>query len=199
LATNFETLNYQLSTTNPSKMSHQTSATTTRDVEVTRIPSGERITLATGTEVLITQALGGSFTILVPSQAGLYRIEGQDADAIGQEAISGSEARTDGDLEQAAWDQLKTCYDPEIPVNIVDLGLVYALSVKPHQEGGSEVNVQMTLTAPGCGMGPILASEARQKILTLDGVTEANVDLVWEPPWTPDRISEEGKQKLGMI
>jgi probable FeS assembly SUF system protein SufT len=180
-------------------MSHQASATTTRDVEVTRIPSGERITLATGTEVLITQALGGSFTILVPSQAGLYRIEGQDADAIGQEATSGSEKTTDGDLEQSAWDQLKTCYDPEIPVNIVDLGLVYSLSVKPHQEGGSEVNVQMTLTAPGCGMGPILASEARQKILTLDGVTEANVDLVWDPPWTPDRISEEGKQKLGMI
>jgi probable FeS assembly SUF system protein SufT len=180
-------------------MSHQTSATTTRDVEVTRIPSGERITLATGTEVLITQALGGSFTILVPSQAGLYRIEGQDADAIGREATSGSERPTEGDLEQAAWNQLKTCYDPEIPVNIVDLGLVYSLDIKPHQEGGSEVNVQMTLTAPGCGMGPILASEARQKILALDGVTDANVDLVWDPPWTPDRISEAGKQKLGMI
>ncbi|MET0222756.1 MAG: putative Fe-S cluster assembly protein SufT [Terrimicrobium sp.] len=180
-------------------MSHQTSATTTRDVEVTRIPSGERITLATGTEVLITQALGGSFTILVPSQAGLYRIEGQDADAIGQEATSGSERPAEGDLEQAAWNQLKTCYDPEIPVNIVDLGLVYSLDIKPHQEGGSEVNVQMTLTAPGCGMGPILASEARQKILALDGVTDANVDLVWDPPWTPDRISEAGKQKLGMI
>lgn len=180
-------------------MSHQTSATTTRHVEVTRIPSGERITLATGTEVLITQALGGSFTILVPSQAGLYRIEGQDADAIGREATSGSERPTEGDLEQAAWNQLKTCYDPEIPVNIVDLGLVYSLDIKPHQEGGSEVNVQMTLTAPGCGMGPILASEARQKILTLDGVTDANVDLVWDPPWTPDRISEAGKQKLGMV
>ena len=180
-------------------MSHQTSATTTRDVEVTRIPSGERITLATGTEVLITQALGGSFTILVPSQAGLYRIEGQDADAIGQEATSGSERPAEGDLEQAAWNQLKTCYDPEIPVNIVDLGLVYSLDIQPHQEGGSEVNVQMTLTAPGCGMGPILASEARQKILALDGVTDANVDLVWDPPWTPDRISEAGKQKLGMI
>ena len=180
-------------------MSHQSSATTTRDVEVTRIPSGERITLATGTEVLITQALGGSFTILVPSQAGLYRIEGQDADAIGREATSGSERPTEGDLEQAAWNQLKTCYDPEIPVNIVDLGLVYSLDIKPHQEGGSEVNVQMTLTAPGCGMGPILASEARQKILTLDGVTDANVNLVWDPPWTPDRISEAGKQKLGMV
>jgi probable FeS assembly SUF system protein SufT len=180
-------------------MSHQSSATTTRDVEVTRIPSGEKITLPADTQVVVTQALGGSFTILVPSQAGLYRIEGQDADSIGQEAPARSERSADGDLEQAAWNQLKTCYDPEIPVNIVDLGLVYSLDVKSHQEGGSEVSVQMTLTAPGCGMGPIIASEARQKIMTIDGVTEANVDLVWDPPWTPDRISEEGKQKLGMV
>jgi probable FeS assembly SUF system protein SufT len=180
-------------------MSHPSSATTTRDVEVTRIPSGEKITLPAGTQVVVSQALGGSFTILVPSQAGLYRIEGQDADSIGQEASASPEKSTDGNLEQAAWDQLKTCYDPEIPVNIVDLGLVYSLEVKPHQGGGSEVNVQMTLTAPGCGMGPILATEARQKILTIDGVTDATVDLVWDPPWSPDRISEEGKQKLGMI
>ena len=180
-------------------MSHQSSATTARDVEVTRIPSGEKITLPAGTQVVITQALGGSFTILVPSQAGLYRIEGQDADSIGQLAAAGSERAADGDLEQAAWNQLKTCYDPEIPVNIVDLGLVYALDIRTLEDGGSEVTVQMTLTAPGCGMGPIIASEARQKILTIDGVTDANVELVWDPPWTPDRISEEGKQKLGMV
>jgi probable FeS assembly SUF system protein SufT len=180
-------------------MSHQYSATTSREVEVTRIPSGERITLPPNTQVVITQALGGSFTILVPSQAGLYRIEGQDADAIGQTPSASSEIPADGDVEQAVWEQLKTCYDPEIPVNIVDLGLIYSLDIKSHQEGGSDVTVQMTLTAPGCGMGPILASEARQKILTIDGVTDANVDLVWDPPWTPDRISEEGKQKLGMI
>jgi probable FeS assembly SUF system protein SufT len=180
-------------------MSHQSSATIARDVEVTRIPSGEKITLPAGTQVVITQALGGSFTILVPSQAGLYRIEGQDADSIGQEPSASSEGPADGNLEQAAWTQLKTCYDPEIPVNIVDLGLVYSLDVRPREGAGAEVNVQMTLTAPGCGMGPIIASEARQKILTIDGVSEANVDLVWDPPWTPDRISEEGKQKLGMI
>jgi probable FeS assembly SUF system protein SufT len=180
-------------------MSHQSSATTSRDVEVTRIPSGEKITLPAGTQVVITQALGGSFTILVPSQAGLYRIEGQDADSIGEEPSASLEKPVDGNLEQAAWDQLKTCYDPEIPVNIVDLGLVYSLDIKTHEGGGYNVNVQMTLTAPGCGMGPILASEARQKILTIDGVTDANVDLVWDPPWTPDRISEEGKQKLGMV
>ncbi|HEY5704681.1 MAG TPA: putative Fe-S cluster assembly protein SufT [Terrimicrobiaceae bacterium] len=180
-------------------MSHQSSATTARDVEVTRIPSGEKITLPVGTQIVITQALGGSFTILVPSQAGLYRIEGQDADSIGQEPSPGVEKPADGNIEKAAWDQLKTCYDPEIPVNIVDLGLVYSLDIKSHEGGGHDVNVQMTLTAPGCGMGPIIASEARQKILTIDGVTDANVDLVWDPPWTPDRISEEGKQKLGMI
>jgi len=180
-------------------MSHQSSATTARDVEVTRIPSGEKITLPAGTQVVVTQALGGSFTILVPSQAGLYRIEGQDADSIGEEPSVSLEKPVDGNLEQAAWDQLKTCYDPEIPVNIVDLGLVYSLDIKSHEGGGYDVTVQMTLTAPGCGMGPILASEARQKILTIDGVADANVDLVWEPPWTPDRISEEGKQKLGMV
>ena len=180
-------------------MSHQSSATIARDVEVTRIPSGEKITLPSGTQVVITQALGGSFTILVPSQAGLYRIEGQDADSIGEEPSASLEKPVDGNLEQAAWDQLKTCYDPEIPVNIVDLGLVYSLDIKSHEGGGYDVTVQMTLTAPGCGMGPILASEARQKILTIDGVTDANVDLVWDPPWSPYRISEEGKQKLGMV
>jgi len=180
-------------------MSHHTTGVTSRDVEVTRIPSGEKITIPAGTQVVITQALGGSFTILVPSQAGLYRIEGRDADAIGQEAPPEVEKPADGNLETAVWDQLKTCYDPEIPVNIVDLGLIYSLDIKPVEGTGASVTVEMTLTAPGCGMGPIIASEARQKILTLDGVSEANVDLVWEPAWSPDRISEEGKQKLGMV
>jgi probable FeS assembly SUF system protein SufT len=174
-----------------------TTITTTRDVEVTRIPSGEKITIPTDTQVVITQALGGSFTVLVPSQAGLFRIEGRDADSIGQEKPAELSQPADGNLEQAAWDQLKTCYDPEIPVNIVDLGLVYSLDIKS-SEGGSSVNVQMTLTAPGCGMGPIIAAEARQKILTIDGISDAAVELVWDPPWSPDRISEEGKQKLGM-
>ncbi|HEY5741851.1 MAG TPA: putative Fe-S cluster assembly protein SufT, partial [Terrimicrobiaceae bacterium] len=172
---------------------------TTRDVEVTRIPSGEKITLPANTQLILTQSLGGSFTILVPSQAGLYRIEGQDADSIGMESPTPLEQPVDGNVEQAAWEQLKTCFDPEIPVNIVDLGLVYALDVKSPEAGGCEINVQMTLTAPGCGMGPIIASEARQKILTIEGVTDANVELVWDPPWSPDRISDEGKQKLGMV
>ena len=175
-------------------MSTGTTVAIERDVEVSRIPSGEKITLPANTQVVITQALGGSFTILVPSQAGLYRIEGHDADAIGQEKPTEIAQPTDGNLEEAVWNQLKTCYDPEIPVNIVDLGLVYSLDLKD-----GSVTVQMTLTAPGCGMGPIIASEARQKILTIDGITDANVELVWDPPWSPDRISEDGKQKLGMV
>lgn len=172
--------------------------TTLRDVEVSRIPSGEKITIPAETQVVITQALGGSFTILVPSQAGLFRIEGHDADAIGHEQPAELAQPADGNLEQAAWAQLKTCFDPEIPVNIVDLGLVYSLDLKT-SEAGASVTVQMTLTAPGCGMGPIIASEARQKILTIDGISDAAVELVWDPPWSPDRISEEGKQKLGMV
>jgi probable FeS assembly SUF system protein SufT len=175
------------------------SAVTTRDVDVTRIPSGERITIPTDTEVVITQALGGSFTVLVPSQAGLYRVEGRDADAIGCEKPAEAEQAVDGDLEQGIWNQLKTCYDPEIPVNIVDLGLIYSLDIAPNANGGNSIVIQMTLTAPGCGMGPIIASEARQKVLSLEGVTEADVELVWEPAWSPERISLEGKQKLGMV
>lgn len=179
-------------------MSTGTTINVSRDVEVTRIPSGEKITIPSGTQVVITQALGGSFTILVPSQAGLFRIEGQGADAIGQETAAAPASPVDGNVEQAVWNQLKTCYDPEIPVNIVDLGLIYSLELKPG-ESGSSVLVKMTLTAPGCGMGPIIASEARQKILSLEGISDADVELVWEPPWSPDRISEEGKQKLGMV
>ena len=175
-------------------MSSGTTVTTTRDVEVSRIPSGEKITLPSGTQVVITQALGGSFTILVPSQAGLYRIEGRDADSLGQDKPSESAQPANGNLEEAVWGQLKTCFDPEIPVNIVDLGLIYSMDLKD-----GSVTVQMTLTAPGCGMGPIIAAEARQKILTIEGVSDANVELVWDPPWSPERISEEGKQKLGMV
>lgn len=168
-----------------------------RDVEVTRIPSGERITLPEGTPVIITQALGSSFTVLIPSQAGLYRLEGSDADAIGREKPESAQSSHGGNTEEAVWEQLKSCYDPEIPVNIVDLGLIYSLEVGKG-DGGAAVNVKMTLTAPGCGMGPIIAGEARQKILALPGVASAEVDLVWDPPWAPDRISPEGKQKLGI-
>ncbi|MBE2204600.1 MAG: DUF59 domain-containing protein [Chthoniobacterales bacterium] len=178
-------------------MSADTQRTTSRDIEVCRIPSGEKITLPAQTQVVITQALGGSYTILVPSQAGLFRVEARDADAIGHAPVVTPEAPANTPLEDLVWSQLRTCYDPEIPINIVDLGLVYSVAIQPAATG-SHVTVQMTLTAPGCGMGPIIASEARQKILTVEGVSGADVDLVWEPAWAPERISPEGRQKLGM-
>jgi probable FeS assembly SUF system protein SufT len=179
-------------------MSDQT-VTTTRPVDVARIPSGEQIQLPADTPVIITQALGGSYTLLVPSQPGLYRLAGPDADAIGHEPTSeAAPAAVNGQVaETAVWDMLKTCYDPEIPVNIVDLGLIYGCEVVPG-ESGSSVRVQMTLTAPGCGMGPVIAREAEEKIVGLPGVSSASVEVVWDPPWSPDRISAEGRQKLGM-
>lgn len=169
-----------------------------RDCIATRIPQGEALTLPRGTPVIITQALGGAFTVVVPSEAGLYRIDAEYADALGRVAAAEKGGADEGPVsEQRVWEVLKTCYDPEIPVNIVDLGLVYSLQL--HEgTGGANVEVRMTLTAPGCGMGPVIAQEARQKISQLGGVAEADVQVVWEPPWSPDMISEEGKQKLGI-
>jgi probable FeS assembly SUF system protein SufT len=179
-------------------MSEQTTKTT-RAVDVLRIPSGEQISLPADTPVIITQALGGSYTLLVPTQPGLYRLTGSDADAIGQEVTATSTPEAvDGQVgEPAVWDVLKSCYDPEIPVNIVDLGLIYGCEIA-HEPEGSRVSVKMTLTAPGCGMGPVLAREAEEKILALSGVAAASVEVVWDPPWSPDRISPQGREKLGM-
>ncbi|MGA3171173.1 MAG: putative Fe-S cluster assembly protein SufT [Chthoniobacteraceae bacterium] len=171
-----------------------------REITATRIPQGEALILPMGTPVIITQALGGSFTVVVPSEAGLYRIDAEYADALGKEtAASGAPAQAGGPVgEEQVWDVLKTCYDPEIPVNIVDLGLIYDMQIEQAAEG-AKVAVKMTLTAPGCGMGPVIAREAQQKIAALTGVADADVQVVWEPPWTPDKISEEGKQKLGIL
>jgi probable FeS assembly SUF system protein SufT len=173
-----------------------------RDCPAVRIPSGEPITLAAGTQVFITQALGGSFT--VATDQGLARIADKDADALGLEAAAQTAGATRADTdvpvdEKAVWDQLRTCYDPEIPVNIVDLGLVYDCAVTPREGGGSRVNIKMTLTAPGCGMGPVIAQEAEQKVLSIPGVAEASVELVWDPPWNQAMISEVGMMKLGLI
>ena len=173
-----------------------------REITATRIPQGEALILPKGTPVIITQALGGSFTVVVPSEAGLYRIDGEHADALGKDdPAAGQSGESGGAVDEARiWDVLKTCYDPEIPVNIVDLGLVYDLHIEQAPEGakGANVAVQMTLTAPGCGMGPVIAREAQQKIAQLSGVADADVQVVWDPPWSPDKISEEGKKKLGM-
>jgi len=171
-----------------------------REITATRIPQGEALTLPKGTPVIITQALGGSYTVVVPTEAGLYRIDAEFADALGKEVAPAAPAAKAGSgpiTEDSVWGVLKTCYDPEIPVNIVDLGLVYSLELEPAPEG-AKVTVQMTLTAPGCGMGPVIAREAQQKIAALNGVAEADVQVVWEPAWSPDKISDEGKKKLGM-
>ncbi len=176
----------------------------TRDIEAIQIPSGLTKKLEKGTPVIITQALGGTYTVVVEHSAGLFRVLAADADALGKEVAadvaSNGTGHTGGPLkEEDIWAQLKTCYDPEIPVNIVDLGLIYSMEIKPQDGGGNLVEVKMTLTAPGCGMGPSIASDAQRKILTVPGVTDAQVDVVWDPPWSAERISQEGKQKLGMI
>ena len=172
-----------------------------REVTVTQIPSGDKQVLPVGSRIQIHQTLGGSYT--VQTDHGLFRIDGKDGDALGEEASDHTiqaETLADGaPSPDALWDQLRKVYDPEIPVNIVDLGLVYSMDVEKKEDSSFKVNVAMTLTAPGCGMGPSIASDAQRKILTVPGVTDAQVDVVWDPPWSADRISAEGKQKLGMI
>lgn len=174
-----------------------------REVEAIQIPSGDLIRLPEGTKVMITQALGGTYT--VATQSGLARIKAENADAIGidleaekQKQSAAEEALAKGDYQGAVWEQLKLVFDPEIPVNIVDLGLVYDCTIK-EEEGQKNVEIKMTLTAPGCGMGPTIAADAQSKILMLEGIDNAQVDLVWDPVWNQEMISEEGKMKLGMI
>jgi probable FeS assembly SUF system protein SufT len=177
-----------------------TSVVLTRDCEATAIPAGATTTLPAGTSVDITQTLGGSYTVHAAA-GGLFRIAAKDADALGLEPVVETEqpAASTGPVdEQAVWDTLKNCYDPEIPVNIVDLGLVYDMKIHPLPSGRSAVGVKMTLTAQGCGMGPAIAGEAQQKLLALPGVEEANVEIVWEPQWHHSLISEQGKKILGL-
>jgi probable FeS assembly SUF system protein SufT len=177
------------------------SLTLSRDVEVVVIPAGHTITLPKGTEVAIHQALGGSYTLMVPTYGGLFRLADKDADAIGKEPRGQAEATAvplEGEeLEKEVWQRLKTCYDPEIPVNIVDLGLIYSMEVSPIEQG-KRIDVKMTLTAQGCGMGGSIAADAQNKLLDIPGVKEADVQVVWDPPWTPERISAEGRSLLGI-
>ncbi len=168
-----------------------------RECDAVQIPSGHPIVLPAGMSVVITQSLGGTFTVATPG--GLARIDLKDADALGVDAEKGIEKiKVTGDLEEAVWNQLKTVFDPEIPVNVVDLGLIYDCSVAA-ADGKTSVLVKMTLTAPGCGMGPTIAADARAKILALEGIDEADVELVWDPPWNQSMISEAGKMKLGIL
>jgi len=174
-----------------------------RDLEVILIPAGQKYTVPAGTKGVITQALGGNYTIA--TAYGLSQIREKDLDALGletpaTEATQKAVIKTNGQVsEDDVWNQLKQCYDPEIPVNIVDLGLVYDCRLIKKDDGGTLVEVKMTLTAPGCGMGPAIAHDAQSKILSIDGVDEADVQLVWDPPWNQNMISEVGRMKLGMI
>jgi probable FeS assembly SUF system protein SufT len=174
-----------------------------RDVEVVMIPQGVTSTLKAGTPAVITQALGDSYTLQVPTFGGLYRLSGKDADAIGK-ATARADGEPGADLDAPVTDelvyaQLRHVYDPEIPVNIVELGLIYDLKIEPLATGGSRVEVKMTLTAPGCGMGDVIAHDAKSRIQTLPGVKEADVQVVFEPPWNQQMMSEAAKLELGML
>ena len=171
----------------------------TRDCEATLIPFGNSFTLKKGDEVRITQALGGSYTVM--ARGSLFRIEAKNADAIGKEGIEESNDTNEiiGKAKESdIWDVLKTCYDPEIPVNMVDLGLIYSCEVSDAKEGGSSIDIKMTLTAPGCGMGPMLVDEVKSKVSGVSGVRDVIVELVWDPPWTQDMVSEAARLDLGM-
>lgn len=171
-----------------------------RDVQATLIPHGEPYPLEKGSKVTITHKLGGNFTVMTLN--GMYRISAEDADALGEEVLNDEEetGQTDEPADQdAIRDALRSVFDPEIPVNIVDLGLIYKIDIEENDEGKRLVSIDMTLTAPGCGMGPVIAEDAKGKVNKLRGVDEAVVEIVWDPPWTQDLISEAGKMELGLL
>ncbi len=166
------------------------------------VPVGDKVTLLKGEEALITQSLGGTFTVIV--NGNMFSIAGREADALGREILltpaeQAGKAETKEELEKQIWDQMKTVYDPEIPVNVVDLGLIYKCEIEDLPDGGGrKVDVAMTLTAPGCGMGPTLQQDLQNKILYVEGVDEVNVELVWDPPWDREMMTEAAKLQLGM-
>lgn len=176
--------------------------TFTHDIAVILIPDGYEVPIAEGTRGWITQVLGGNYTVQLDT-GRLVRVAAADAAVIGREAQQvASNAEVDVDAvveEEQVWDQLRTCYDPEIPLNIVELGLVYECAVRKVEEGGHKVDITMTLTAPGCGMGQVLADDVQFKVMSIPGVREAHVDLVFEPPWGPEMMSEAGRLELGMF
>ena len=190
-------------TTHP--MQNQESIELTRDVEAAIVPAGDQVTLIKGETAQITQELGGSFTVLV--NGNMFRIQGKDADALGREvtesrikaAIEGDVA-TPEEVEAHVWEQMKTCFDPEIPVNVVDLGLIYDCVVTPVKEKNSyHILVKMTLTAPGCGMGPVIQQDVQNKVMCIEDVSEAVVELVWEPQWNQGMMTEAAKLQLGLM
>ena len=171
-----------------------------REVRAVIVPAGQEVKLNPGQAGYITQALGGSFTVYL--EGNLFRIAGEDADAIGEEAVRPPELppnASEADVEKLAWEQMRTCYDPEIPINIVDLGLVYDCDVKHNEDGTRTVDVRITLTAPGCGMGDILVDDVRDKIERIPTVREARVELTFDPPWNQSMMSEAARLQTGMF
>ena len=171
-----------------------------RDVQAVIIPAGIEVKLRTGAVGYLTQSLGGSFTIYV--EGNLFRIAGEDADAIGKEPPVRPElppGASDEDVRKLVWDQLRTCYDPEIPINIVELGLIYECEVKPNDDGSRNVDVKMTLTAPGCGMGDFLAQDVKDRIEAIPTIRQASVEIVFDPPWNQSMMSEAARLETGML
>jgi len=169
-------------------------------VQAVIIPAGIEVKLRTGSVGYLTQSLGGSFTVYV--EGNLFRIAGEDADAIGKEPPTRPElppGATDEDVRKLVWDQLRTCYDPEIPINIVDLGLIYECEVMPNEDGSRNVDVKMTLTAPGCGMGDFLAQDVKDKIEAIPTIRQARVEIVFDPPWNQSMMSEAARLETGML
>jgi probable FeS assembly SUF system protein SufT len=176
--------------------------TFSRSAEAIMIPSGEKVLVPVGAQATITQALGGTYTVIT-DRGLMVRISGQEVEAIGktpQDAVGvNAEELTPEKLEEMVWDALKTCYDPEIPVNIVDLGLVYLCELNEAEGGGKKVKIKMTLTAPGCGMGPVLASDVRSKLVALPSVKDADIEVVFDPVWDRSMMSEAARLQLGMM
>jgi len=180
-----------------------------RDVEASIVPVGDKVTLSKGVPAYMSQSLGGSYTVVV--NGNMYRVEGKDADALGVEveatpADIATQATTEEELDDQIWEQLKTVYDPEIPVNLAELGLIYSRKASPLYDevtfkptGAWRVDIKMTLTAPGCGMGPMLQDDVKNKILCIKGVDEVDVELVWDPPWGSAMMSDVAKLELGMM
>ena len=182
-------------------MNGSDSITLARDVDAAVIPVGSKVTLLKGEQAYLTQSLGGTYTVVV--NGNMFRIEGKDADALGLQpeakpASTGTPV-TQEQLEKEIWNQLRSCYDPEIPVNIVDLGLIYDCHLSPLSSSNYRVDVKMTLTAPGCGMGPMLAQDVQNRLLGLEGVDDVAVELVWDPPWNQAMMSEAARLQLGLM
>jgi probable FeS assembly SUF system protein SufT len=170
----------------------------TRDCDALLIPSGVKITIQKGALVVITQALGNAYTVYV--NGNLARVGGKDGDALGMIILDEGDINSfEGTLEDKVWEVLKTCFDPEIPVNIVDLGLVYACQVVPSDAEGNRVEITMTLTAPGCGMGPVLVADMEQKLRFIHTISDVKVELVFDPPWDRGMMSDVAKLQLGML